>query len=198
MTLAVTLPFSVPDLGATDADLMAQLRTGDREAFGELIERHKDALVGYLARLTADRSRAEDLAQETFLRLYRAAPRYREEGNLTAYLYRIATNLLRSEERRARRWLRLTPHLTAVQPDVPPSPQAETLRRETAEQLATAVAALPLHFRAPLVLYEIEGWSYRAISKALACSEGTVKSRLARARGRLRERLAPFWKSGAR
>src|SRR5436305_6881709 len=85
----------------SDAELMARVRKGDREAFADLVDRHKDAVVSYVARLTADRDRAEDLAQETFLRLFRAAGEYTEQGYLRAFLFRIATNLVRSEERRA-------------------------------------------------------------------------------------------------
>src|SRR3954469_16440118 len=88
---------------SSDAELMARVREGDREAFTDLVERHKDAAVTYLVRLTADRDRAEDLAQETFLRLFRSAGEYVEQGYLRAFLFRIATNLVRSEERRARR-----------------------------------------------------------------------------------------------
>ena len=85
---------------AADADLMARLRAGDRDALGDLVERHKDALVNYLTRLTGRRERGEELAQEAFVRLLQAVPRYREEGKLLPYLYRIATNLARSEDRR--------------------------------------------------------------------------------------------------
>ena len=96
---------------ASDADLMAQVRAGDREAFADLVDRHKDAVVNYLTRLTGNRDRAEDLGQETFLRLYRSAAGYVEQGYLRAYLFRIATNLVRSEERRERRQRLLLPLL---------------------------------------------------------------------------------------
>jgi RNA polymerase sigma factor (sigma-70 family) len=88
---------------ASDAQLMARVRSGDRDAFGMLVRRHKDSMVNYLTRLTGCRERAEDAAQETFVRLYRVAPRYSEQGRFAAYLYRIATNLVRQHERRERR-----------------------------------------------------------------------------------------------
>ncbi|MFP5289355.1 MAG: RNA polymerase sigma factor, partial [Thermoanaerobaculia bacterium] len=78
-----------PDL---DAGLMDRVRSGDRDAFSDLVERHKDAVVNYVTRLTGNRDRAEDLAQETFLRLFRSAGGYTEQGLLRAYLFRIATN----------------------------------------------------------------------------------------------------------
>src|SRR5258706_6896132 len=90
----------------SDGELMVRVREGDRDAFSDLVDRHKDAVVSYLTRLSGDRDRAEDLAQDTFLRLFRAARDYTEQGYLRAYLFRIATNLVRSVERRGRRgWL---------------------------------------------------------------------------------------------
>lgn len=198
--------------GGEDAALMARVREGDRDAFAELVDRHKDPLVGYLARLTGSPDRAQDLAQETFLRLYRTAGSYRERGQLTAFLYRIATNLVRSEARRERRWRLLVPRLgvsgrlgqlgrlgpfgsgdAAPDDEAPGDGPRRLLRRELQRRLAGALAALPLELRAPLLLYEIEEWSQRDIARALGCREGTVKSRLFRARHRLRQELADCW-----
>jgi len=178
----------------SDAELMERTRAGEREAFGAIVDRYKDDLVAYLARLTRSRERAEDLAQETFLRLYRAAPRYRERGKLAAFVYRIATNLLRSEERRERRWRVLTPALgsQAKTYEEPGGPR-HLMESELRQRLAAAVATLPLTLRSPLVLFEIEGWPQREIARALGCRVGTVKSRLHRARARLRQELGPFW-----
>ena len=184
----------VPTERTSDGELMARVRDGDGEAFAGLVERYGDDLVAYLGRLTGSPERAEDLAQEAFLRLYRAAPRYRDRGRLAAYLYRIATNLLRSEERRARRWRGLAPVLAAGSPDrAEPSAPRRVAGEELRRRLATALAGLPLALRAPLVLYEIEGWPQRQIARALGCREGTVKSRLHRARSRLRSELGPVW-----
>ena len=93
----------------TDSELMARVAEGDREAFATLVERHKTAVTKYMGRLTGNHDRAEELAQETFVRLFQAAPGYRDQGRLLPYLFRIGTNLLRSEERRRRRWLTLAP-----------------------------------------------------------------------------------------
>lgn len=185
---------------AADPDdlLMAEVRAGSREAFAELVDRHKDRLVGYLGRLTGSWDRAEDLAQEAFLRLYQSAGRYDERGRLQALLFSIATNLLRSEERRKRRWRLLAPFLAEPSPahGVPAaaeSAHARVLRRELGRELQAALAALPLRYRVPLVLYEIEEWTYDEIGRHLGCRPGTVKSRIHRGRQRLRERLAPHW-----
>jgi RNA polymerase sigma-70 factor (ECF subfamily) len=182
-----------------DAALMARVARGDRQAFGELVERHKDALLTYLTRLTGSRDRADDLAQEAFLRLFRAAPSYRERGQLTAYLYSMATNLVRSEERRARRWRLLSAAFAAEGRPVPAPPSSAAARSderllaaELRRQLAAAIARLPLALRVPLVLAEVQGWPLREIARLLGCREGTVKSRLFRGRERLRRELAPY------
>ena len=173
----------------SDADLLAGARAGQTAAFGEIVDRHKDALVGYLCRLVGNRERAEDIAQEAFLRLYQRSQRYQERGLLKAYLFRIATNLVRSEERRAFRWDRIR-ELVRPASSGAPAQERELLQSELRHKLERAIAALPLRYRSPLVLREIEGWNYRSISEALGCSEGTVKSRIHRARQALRERLA--------
>ncbi len=190
-------------LQPSEAELIARSRERDQQAFTELVDRHKDRMVNYLARLTGCRDRAEDFAQETFVRLYLQLGRYREEGALTAYLFRIATNLVRSDERRRRRWSLLKPLLetsprmkTSNESSPATSPQATTLAHEEHREVTRAIASLDLIYRAPLVLREIEGLSYREIADSLGCSEGTIKSRLFRGRQLLKEKLAPYWNGG--
>ena len=178
-----------------DAELMARVRQGDREAFTDLVDRHKDAVVGYLTRLTGHRDRAEDLAQETFLRLFRSAGDYTEQGYLRAFLFRIATNLVRTEERRERRLRLLMPFL-AREEHAEAAAASGLLRREMRREVAAAVARLPLRYRVPLVLHEIEGWSYVDIAHEMGCREGTVKSRVHRGRQQLKQKLEPYWTGG--
>ena len=180
----------------SDAELMARVREGDRDAFADLVDRHKDAVVSYLTRLTGHRDRAEDLAQETFLRLFRSARDYSEQGYLRAYLFRIATNLVRSEERRERRLRLLQPFLPREEHAEPAAPNG-LLRRELHREMAAAMAKLPLRYRVPLVLHEIEGWSYVDIAQEIGCREGTVKSRVHRGRQQLKQKLEPYWNGGA-
>jgi RNA polymerase sigma-70 factor (ECF subfamily) len=180
-----------------DAELMARVRGGDLEALGALVDRHKDAMINYLARLSGSRDRGEELAQEAFLRLYQAAPAYREEGKLLPYLYRIATNLLRGEERRERRRRVLLAAFSRNGHDPEPGAQARLLRVELQRQVARALHAVPLRYRVPLVLHGVEGWSYQAISEFLGCREGTVKSRIHRGRELVRRRLEPYRNGGA-
>jgi RNA polymerase sigma-70 factor (ECF subfamily) len=188
-------PITQAEEEASDALLMAQVRAGDRQAFAELVDRHKDAVVSYLTRITGSRDRAEDLGQETFLRLFRAASTYSEQGYLRAFLFRIATNLVRSEERRERRLRLLLPLLRSAEA-VPPAAAAGLLRQEIHREVAAAIAKVPLRYRVPLVLHEIEGWSYADIAAELDCREGTVKSRIHRGRQQLKQRLEPYWIGG--
>lgn len=196
------------DEPASDGALMAAAGQGDRVAFGVLVRRHENGLVSYLARLSGSRDRAEDLAQEAFLRLWSVATRYRDRGQLTAYLYRIATNLLRSEERRARRWRFLSLGFIAMgeRGDAVPAmstgdelaADGKLLAEERRSRLTAAVARLPLPFRVPLVLAEIEDWPLAEIAALVGCSEGTIKSRLFRARRRLRETLRSDGPTGSK
>lgn len=187
----------------SEAELVERSRGHDPEAFTALVERYKDRMVNYLARLTGCRDRAEDFAQETFVRLYQQLDHYREEGALTAYLFRIATNLVRSDERRKQRWRLLKPLLDYSRrleasngSGSVAGPQAAALAREEHREVTRAIASLDLIYRAPLVLREIEGLSYLEIAAAMGCSEGTVKSRLFRGRQLLKEKLAPYWNGG--
>lgn len=181
----------------SDSDLFQLARQGNRSAFGQLVDRHKDGLVSYLMRLTGSRSQAEDLAQEAFLRLYERGHRYSERGTLQSYLYRIATNLVRSEARRDLRWSRLRVaffHSNGHRTE--PSQQTEILRSELNRELTRALAKLPLRYRAPIVLSYIEDKSHREIADLLGIQEGTVKSRLHRGRALLRGELEPYQMGG--
>jgi RNA polymerase sigma-70 factor (ECF subfamily) len=182
----------------TDGELLAQARDGDSQAFAVLVDRYKDPLIGYLISLVRDRDRAEDLAQESFLRLYERGSNYKEQGFLRAYLFRIATNLLRSEERRKARWSQMKAILFSPNGHrSEPAQEVRLLQDEITVRLRQAIADLPLHYRAPLVLHEIDGWRYREIGEALGCQEGTVKSRIPRGRRLLREELQPDWEGSS-
>lgn len=179
----------------TDAELMARVCAGDHDAFTLIVERYKDSLVNYLTHMTDNRDRAEEHAQAAFVRLYERAPRYREEGKLGPYLFRIATNFARTDAMRSRlrdllllRFWSLDDRTTDEE-----SPLGDLQRRDLQREVAAALASLPVAYRAAVVLREVEGWSYQEIAASLKCSEGTVKSRIARGREQLRRRLLPFW-----
>jgi RNA polymerase sigma-70 factor (ECF subfamily) len=191
-------PASMPRVADSAGELASR--------FAVIVEEHKDLLVNYLTRLTGDRDRAEDLAQETFVRFYEHRDQYRDQGSPRAYLLTMATNLLRDEQRRRGRWLGLLPvfSLGGKSPDgihteeLPRErdPQRVLLSAEAVEAVQAALGELDLLHRAPLILREIEGLAYQEIAEILQCQEGTVKSRLHRARHALKEKLAEFWASG--
>ena len=178
----------------TDDTLMQRCREGDDDAFGEIVDRYKDSLVNYLTHLVRSRDRAEEIAQDAFVRLYRHAANYREQDRLGPYLFRIATNLTVTEVRRAKRWTLLLPRLHASTNQSIPAPDANLITDEIQRHVNSALERLPLKYRAPLVLFEMEEWSYDQIAVALEIRIGTVKSRISRARDLLRRQLAPWWK----
>jgi RNA polymerase sigma-70 factor (ECF subfamily) len=180
----------------TDDALMERVRLGDEEAFASIVDRYKDSLVNYLTHLARSRDRAEEIAQDAFVRLFDNAARYRDSERLGPYLFRIATNLLVSAIRRERRWGLLLPRFAASNTRTVPWPDAALFESEIQRQVSAALARLPIKYRAPLLLYEIEEWSYEDIAAALGLRLGTVKSRISRARETLRRQLAPWWIQG--
>jgi RNA polymerase sigma-70 factor (ECF subfamily) len=188
-----------PPAPLEDGQLMLRVQGGDREAFAALVERHKTPLVRFLTALSRDRDRAEEVAQDAFVRLFELSHRYQERGQFTPYLYRIAANLLRTEDRkRRRRAILLKAFGGNGTHEAAPSPQAVCLQDELSLRLSEAISALPLRYRSPLVLRDVEGWSYTDIARAMSCGEGTVKSRIHRGRERLRRLLEPYWNGGRR
>ena len=178
----------------TDDELMARVRGGDEDAFGGIVDKYKDSLINYLTHLVRSRERAEEIAQDAFVRLYRNADRYKEQERLGPYLFRIATNLVVTEARRQKRWNLLLPRLHASTRQSAPPADVSVLADEIQRQVHAALERLPVKYRAPLVLFEIEEWSYEEISRVLDIRSGTVKSRISRARDLLRRHLAPWWK----
>jgi RNA polymerase sigma-70 factor (ECF subfamily) len=180
----------------SDDALMQRVREGDDEAFAEIVDRYKDSLVNYLTHLVRSRDRAEEVAQDAFVRLYRNASKYKQQERLGPYLFRIATNLVVTEVRRQKRWGLLLPRLHASSHQHEPAPDTNLLTTEIQRQVSAAIEQLPIQYRAPLVLFEIEEWSYDDIAKAMDIPCGTVKSRISRARDLLRRHLAPWWTGG--
>lgn len=184
-----------------DHELMAATRAGDEVAFYELVQRYRGPIISYICRLLNDYDMAVDLAQETFVRVYTNAHRYRADHSFSTYVYRIATNLAISELRRRQRWKMVSlvsffaPSDGADSgadlelPDQRPLPDCQVLEDERRRVIRRAVAALPQRYRSALVLRDIEGLEYEQIAEILRLPLGTVKSRINRARNLLREKL---------
>ncbi|MBA2339570.1 MAG: sigma-70 family RNA polymerase sigma factor [Pyrinomonadaceae bacterium] len=190
---------------ASDHYLLEATRTGDEAAFAELVGRYRNPITNYIYRLTNDYDTSVDLAQETFVRLYQAIDRYHTTYAFSTYIYRIATNLAISELRRRkrRRLVSLSSFFLAQQdgalertqfdpPDANPLQDATLVERERQVAVGRAIATLPEKYRVPVVLRDVEGRSYEDIAGILNMSEGTVKSRISRARGLLRDKLRNY------
>lgn len=172
----------------SDADLMAALANGDMDALGELARRHQDKAFGLALRLLQRRDQAQDVAQEAFLRVYRAAGRYEPRAQFTTWLYRIVTNLCLDRERRGRREPGPLAEGSSADPAVVAEDRVEAAER--AERVRTAVAALPARQRAAVVLHRYEGLSHAQVSEATGWSPKAVESLLVRAYANLRKALA--------
>jgi RNA polymerase sigma-70 factor, ECF subfamily len=188
----------------SDHALLEATRTGDQDAFAELVSRYRNQLTGYIYRMTNDYDGAVDLAQETFVRLYRAVDRYQTSHAFSTYLYRIATNLAISElrKRKRRRLVSLTGFFQTTDrgearefdpADGRPLIDCELVATERRRAVQKAISTLPEKYRAPLILRDVEGRSYEEISRILQTSEGTVKSRISRARDFLREKMKAYF-----
>jgi RNA polymerase sigma-70 factor (ECF subfamily) len=151
-------------------------------SFDALFRQYERSICGFLARLTGDTARAQELAQETFIRAYRALLKGERWDNPRAWLYRVASRLAINEHRR-RQLLEWLP-LSGIEPD--PAPSVENV---VVEHIAiqTALNVLPLKYRIPLVLYAYEGCSVAQVAEALQLSVSAVKMRLSRARARFRQ-----------
>ena len=182
-----------------DVQLMLAVQRGDRSAFERLFEKHVRAVVGFAAQFVGTRARAEELAQDVFLQIYRTRSRYVPSARFTTWLYRMVTNACLSEVRRAdhRYHVQAGDHLEQHGVDDPGSiPEVATrssedalLSQETLSRLRVVLADLPPQQRAALLLARLEGLSYDEVATALACSVSAVKSLIHRATVTLRDRM---------
>jgi RNA polymerase sigma-70 factor (ECF subfamily) len=175
-----------------DTQLLAQAAAGDAAAFRRLFEQHAPALFRIAWRLTGAVDAAEDVVQDCFLRLVRHPGRFdARRATLRQYLYGMARNLVRQ------RW-QAEGRLIAIDDlalDDPAAPLSDTaLEAELSGAVQSAVQSLPPLQREAVVLFEFEGLSLEEVAAATGCDAGAVKSRLFRARERLRRVLAPYGK----
>jgi len=184
----------------TDDNLMARCKNGDMSAFDLIVQRHKVSLFNFIYRFLYDRDSAEDLTQEVFIRIYKNIKNYRSDmAGFRTWMYRIAANLCKNEIRnRSRRSkVLLDSPISKDEDDEPleniqdtsPGPDVLLEKKELYESLNLAISHLPEKFRTVLILRDIEGMSYDEIANIIGKPEGTVKSRLNRARLMLKDRL---------
>lgn len=189
----------MPEAHETDAALVVRAQSGETAAFGQLVERHQDALFNGICRLVNRREDAEDLTQETFVKAYRGIGRFQGRSKFYTWLYSIAMNVVISYRRRKgalRHGNPISLHEGADPdgrpidvPDPGRRPDVVTEHREVQERIEQGIAQLDDEHRTVVVLRDIQGFGYEAIGELLDCPIGTVKSRLHRARLTLRETL---------
>lgn len=175
-------PSAVPTV--SDADLMRRISAGDMESFATLIRRHQQRVHRLAYHITGAIDVADDITQESFLRVLRSAHNYRPSAAFTTFLHRIVVNLCLDRGKR--------PKLMAFREDPPGAtvaPDDALSRDERITAIREAIAALPERQRIALLLHRFEGLNHEAISHATGWSESAVEALLVRAYARLRERL---------
>jgi RNA polymerase sigma-70 factor (ECF subfamily) len=185
-----------------DSGLVAAYLSGDKRAFTELADRYHGRLINFVYRTTGDRERAEDLVQETFIRVYRHLHRFDQSKKFSTWVYTIASNLAKNELRnRSRNPLVLFQTIRASwDADQRPlewedntyRPDDLFRKRHLRQMVESAVAKLPDHHRTVFILREMEGKTYEEIAEITDCNLGTVKSRLNRARNSFAQLIEPM------
>ena len=174
-----------------ERDLVERCRRGDEGAFQELVDEYKRLVFALIARAIPDRSRAEDVAQDVFLRIYRGLPYFRGESRLSTWIYRIVANVCTQEHgRRPGPRLDERPHQAAA----PGATDRQFSDLEVRERLEKAIARLAPNYRLLIAAHYLEGVQYDQLAQALDLPLGTVKTQLYRAKQQLRRILETDFK----
>ncbi|WIM06331.1 MAG: RNA polymerase sigma factor RpoE [Candidatus Nitricoxidivorans perseverans] len=189
----------------TDQALVERVQAGDKQAFGLLVAKYQRKLMRLIMRLVRDPAEAEDVAQEAFIKAYRALPNFRGESAFYTWLYRIGVNA-------AKNWLiangRRAPTSTEMDSEEAEgygesdllrdadTPERVLMSRQIADTVNAAMASLPEELRTAVTLREIEGLSYEEIAQVMDCPIGTVRSRIFRAREAIAQKLRPLLDTG--
>ncbi len=193
--------------GLSDEELMLEVQRGSNVSFDILVDRHKVRLFNYLFRLVADRDEAEELAQDTFVKAFVHADKYKTIAKFSTWLYTIATNLVRNRFRskgRAPQFLRLWEWGREGENDTRPidlvdprrEPDEEINARELSQIISEAMQKIPPKYRTSFILREVNQLSYEEIAAVTGLKLGTVRSRINRARNCFRKILEPLLERG--
>ncbi|MDH3223853.1 MAG: sigma-70 family RNA polymerase sigma factor [Gemmatimonadota bacterium] len=185
-----------------DSEIVQEFLNGEERAFAEVVRRYDKRLLNFVYRTVGDRERAEDLVQETFVRVYRHLHRFDQSKKFSTWIYTIAGNLAKNELRnRSRNPLVLFQTIVKnwdsdFRPleweDARTKPDDLYRKRFIRQKVEEAVAELPEHHRTVFVLRELQGKSYEEIAEITGCNLGTVKSRLNRARNSFARIIEPM------
>ncbi len=185
-------------MASSDWELVQQARTGDRDAFRELVERYQRKIAALALGMLRNHEDALDVVQETFTKAYQNLDRFKGDAAFYTWVYRIAYNLCVDQQRRAAKDPQLTldaeedgrpAHPLPAGDPLPDEPFARARDAEIARRVRVAIGDLTPDHRAVILLRELEGLSYAEISQVLDCPKGTVMSRLHYARRQLQQRL---------
>ncbi len=207
MRASVALPTQSPLMSASlpassevvdrDAELMIRVREGDATAFAQILDRHRNPMVGFMYRMVLNQGVAEELAQEVFLRVYRARSSYEPTAKCTTWMFRIATHLAlnwlrdhRNEKNRESLDEDVVEGVSRQVSDRAPNVEQRLLADSRLNEVRRAVESLPDKQRAAVLMHKYQELNYSQIARTLECSESAVKSLLFRAYERLRNRLA--------
>lgn len=196
----------MPEERETDAALMMRVKQGDMTAFAELVDKYKQPVINLLGRLLKDPTEAEDIAQNTFVQVFKSADRYHPEASFASWLFTIARRLGLNELRRRSRhpadsiessrneWEDRPPRefVDAANPE----PPQNLLRHELEQKIEESLAELPENQRTAILLCRQDELTYEQIAEILECSLSATKSLIFRARETLKQRLKPYLKSG--
>ena len=180
------MPDAHPPHDADDAELLARLAGGDRSALAELVQRHQRRVLELAYRTTGDRTLAEDIAQDAFLRVWRSADRYRPTAQFTTWLHRIVVNLCLDAFKKRKPVSGDPPD--AVDPRAE-DPATVLERDDRAAAVRRAVISLPERQRVAVVLHRFSGLPIRSVAEVTGWSESAVESLLVRAYAALRDSL---------
>ena len=193
------------DTQQLDQELVKRVQSGDMAAFDLLVRKYQHRIAGLIGRYVADWSECQDVAQETFIRAYRAIGSFRGDAQFYTWLHRIAVNTAKN-------------HLVSLGRRPPGSdidvsdaeqfdsgvrlrdsdtPEREMMRQQMEQTVLRAVQALPEELRTAITLREVEGLSYEDIAARMECPIGTVRSRIFRAREAIDEELKPLMETGS-
>ena len=186
----------------SDAEIMQRAGTGDEACLDFLIAKYRRPIISFMYRMVHNQAVAEELAQEVFLRVYRARATYRAEARFSTWLYRIASNMAinhardtKYERASASIYLDQADEDTGTKPDVPdlrPIAEQDMLQDERMQRIREHVMALPERQRMAVVMHKYQDMDYKQIGAVLKLSESATKSLLFRAYQTLREKLKEF------
>lgn len=185
---------------AEDALLVKRVQAGDMQAFDALVLKHQSRVVSLIGRFIRDWSECQDVAQDAFMRAYRALPGFRGDAQFSTWLYRIAVNTAKNHLAFHKRRVPLEgvdfsdaeQFESAYQLRDLDTPERQAIRSEMQLAVLSAIEALPAELRQAITLREVEGLSYDEIATRMACPVGTVRSRIFRARDAMDVALAPW------